>query len=79
MDVVLGARQSPLSADIWTELRDCLEEHEVKAPDWQRVICGKVASSAARIPLFEQLLPREPYPRINGQQNIKRQHALRAQ
>ncbi|MEM6481985.1 MAG: hypothetical protein AAF681_09080 [Pseudomonadota bacterium] len=33
MDVVLGARQIPRSADMWTELRDWLEAHEVKAPE----------------------------------------------
>jgi len=33
MDAVLGTRQRPLLADVWTELRDWLEAHEVEVPE----------------------------------------------
>lgn len=32
MDVILGARRKPPSADVWTELRDWLATHEVEVP-----------------------------------------------
>ncbi|MEM9910682.1 MAG: hypothetical protein AAF922_07835 [Pseudomonadota bacterium] len=33
MDFVLGARQRPLTADVWTELRDWLTTHSIEVPE----------------------------------------------
>lgn len=32
IDVLLGTRNMPLAADVWTELREWLEMHEVEPP-----------------------------------------------
>lgn len=33
LDAVLGTRTRPLSADVWTELREWLERHRIEPPE----------------------------------------------